>query len=123
MKRNLLLILIIFSMHAYSYGGDIFNPTPVIFDYTDDPEKIMPDRPTDCMPPFTCFCTGATLEFTFTESMGSVRITVQSLTDGTVTTYSVWTPAERYAISLQPGTRYAVTVTLYSGDTYIAYIN
>lgn len=100
-------------------------PTPVTIDFTTGyvtPDKDHPLRPTDEMQPFGCMYIGSGLDFTFTDSMGTVRIAVTNLTDGSESTYSVWTPAVNYTIPVQPDTPYQITVTFHSGDTYIGLI-
>ena len=100
-------------------------PTPVTIDFTTGyvtPDKDHPLRPKDEMQPFGCMYTGSGLDFTFTDSMGTVRIAVTNLTDGSESTYSIWTPAIHYTIPVQPGTSYQITVTFHSGDTFVGVI-
>lgn len=100
-------------------------PTPVTIDFTTGyvtPDKDHPLRPKDEMQPFACMYTGTGLDFTFTDSMGTVRIAVTNLNDGSESTYSIWTPAIHYTIPVQPGIPYQITVTFHSGDTYIGLI-
>lgn len=121
MKKLIALWLLTATLFSVS-GQDLFDPYNVIFEQSLDKKDTPPLRPKDEMQPFGCMYTGTGLDFTFTDSMGTVRIVVTNLSDGSESTYSVWTPAVNYTIPVQPDTPYQITVTFHSGDIFVGVI-